>query len=83
MNIDFNGLRRNLAESYNRLVGALTTSEQREIAVDLCGEIAGLLAIYDGGEIRDLSYEITLADPFEEVEAASEKVRNCEVKSDH
>lgn len=66
MNVDFNGLRRNIAESYNRLVGALTTGEQREMAADLGGEIAGLLALYDGGEIRSLSDEITLVDPFEE-----------------
>jgi hypothetical protein len=66
MNVDFNGLRRHIAASYNRLVGALTTPEQREMAADLGGEIAGLLAIYDDGEILNLSEAVTLADPFEE-----------------
>jgi len=68
MNVDFNGLRRHIAESYNRLVGALTTPEQREMAADLGNEIAGLLAIHDDGEIPacDLSDDVTLVDPFQE-----------------
>jgi len=68
MMVDFNGLRRHIAESYNRLVGALTTPEQQEMAADLGSEIAGLLAIHDNGEIpaADLSEMVALADPFEE-----------------
>ncbi len=72
MNADFDNMRRNIAKSYNLLVGSLNNDWQRDLAVDLCNELAGLVAlecpIEDGFLFVDLSEEVTLADPFGEEE---------------
>ena len=72
MNADFDNLRRNIAASYNRLVGVINTPEQREAAAELCNEIAGLIAleyhVEYGFLFVDLSGEVTLVDPFGEEE---------------
>lgn len=67
---DFNGLRRNLADAYNRHVGILNALDVDVGLGDTCAEIgngiAALLALSSDDGIVDLSDEVTLRSPFGE-----------------
>lgn len=70
MTCDFDGLRRNLAEAYNRHVDILVHGYAPDSCRDSCAEIgngvAGLLALSSDDGIRDLSGEVSLNTPFGE-----------------
>jgi hypothetical protein len=70
MTCDFNGLRRNLADAYNRHVGIINALDVDVGLADTCAEIgngiATLLALSSDDGIVDLSDEVTLRSPYED-----------------
>ena len=65
MKVSFDGLRINLAESFNEMVRTLNGTDLRQSQMDsienLRGMIGGLLCIYDGENITDLSDKVKLS----------------------
>jgi hypothetical protein len=70
MACDFDGLRRSLADAYNRHVGILNALNMDAKLADTCAEIgnglAALLALSSDAGIADMSDAVTLRSPYED-----------------
>jgi hypothetical protein len=67
MRVNFDNLRRNLAQAYNDLVPTITTKRQAEACTRMGDALATLIALYDDSiedDLNSLADEITMRDPW-------------------